>query len=98
MIKMQTSDGVTQVTVDGTNYQADANGYVVVPESSALKLQDIGFKFAPIRIVLNEDDAKVIAAAANALNLPVPDGITVVPASPVDAPVPDAPSSRVVVE
>ena len=71
MVRLQCPEGVSQVSVDGRNYQADDTGFVTVQEESVPKLQAIGFTISPVSMTVSQADFDAIAANAKDLNLPV---------------------------
>jgi hypothetical protein len=78
MVNLQCPDGVSQVSVDGRNYQANDNGYVSVQDGSVSKLMEIGFRISPLSMTVSQEDFDVITANAKDLNLPVPGEVKVV--------------------
>ena len=78
MVNLQCPDGVSQVSVDGRNYQANDNGYVNVQDESVAKLLEIGSKISPVSMTVSQEDFDIIAANAKDLDLPVPGGVKIV--------------------
>jgi hypothetical protein len=78
MVRLQCPEGISQVSVDGRNYQADGTGFVTVQEESAPKLIELGFEISPVSMTVSQEDFDVIAANAKELKLPVPGEVKVV--------------------
>ena len=47
MIKLTPPEGVTSVSFDGQQYDADSNGHIEVPAAAALNFYAMGFGNAP---------------------------------------------------